>query len=343
MPATAAKPTIRDIARKLNVTPATVSRALNGHPAISDATRKAVLQTAKKLNYHPNKIASSLRLGTSKIIGVIIPSAEITFFGSVVHGIEKIASEHDYTVLLYQSNEQVAFEKKGILTFLRSRVDAVFASIAKETTDLSHFAELKKRGIPMILFDRASDQLHVPSVVVDDYKGAFIATTHLIEQGCRTIAHIAGPGHIPIFKQRLKGYKDALKKAGITYHAELVSTGSVSIESGSKCMKELLDVQEGIDGVFAVEDFTALGALQYLKSKNRKVPEEIGLVGFANEAFGEYITPSLSTINQQTIKMGEATARMFFGRMTKNHFYKEAPQKLMLEPELIVRESSRRK
>jgi LacI family transcriptional regulator len=179
--------------------------------------------------------------------------------------------------------------------------------------------------------------------VVDDYKGAFIATTHLIEQGYRKIAHIAGPGHIPIFKQRLEGYKDALKKAGLIFQSELVKTGSVSIESGYRCMNELLQLQDRIDSVFAVEDFTALGALQCLKSNNRKVPEEIGLVGFANEAFGEYITPSLSTINQQTIKMGEATARMFFERMMKNHFYKETPQKLMLEPELIVRESSRRK
>jgi LacI family transcriptional regulator len=337
------KTTIRDIADKLNVTASTVSRALNGHAAISDATRKAVFQTAKKLNYHPNKLASSLRLGTSKIIGVIIPSAEINFFGSVVHGIEKIASERDYNVLLYQSNELVEFEKKGIATFLRSRVDGVFASISKETTNLDHYKELKKRGVPLVLFDRASDDLKVPSVVIDDYKGAFTATSHLIEQGCKHIAHIAGPQHIPIFKQRLKGYQDALKAAHISYDKNLVAYGTVTIESGHSCMQQLLSASQKIDGVFAVEDFTALGVLQFLKAAGKKVPGAVCLVGFANEAFGEYITPSLSTVNQHTIKMGEEATKLFFRLIENKTFYKEGPVKLMLEPELIPRESSSRK
>ena len=177
-----AKTTIHDIARELNTTASTVSRALNDHPSISLATKKAVNQTAHKLNYRQNRIAASLRLGKSKILGVIIPSAEINFFGSVVHGIEKIANENGYNVLLYQSNELPDFEKKGIETFLRSRVDGVLASIAKETTRPDHFLEIKKRGIPLVLFDRADDDLGISSVVINDYKGAFKATEHLILQ-----------------------------------------------------------------------------------------------------------------------------------------------------------------
>src|SRR5437764_973104 len=184
------KTTIQDIARELNITASTVSRALNGHPAISDATKKAVKHTANKLDYHHNKVASSLRLGKTKIIGVIIPSAEINFFGSVVHGIEKVASEMDYNVLMYQSNELIEFEKKGVATFLRSRVDGVLASISKETTNLDHYLKIKRRGVPLVLFDRANDALGVPSVVVNDYQRAFKATQHLIEQGCKRIAHI---------------------------------------------------------------------------------------------------------------------------------------------------------
>ncbi|MDB5207774.1 MAG: LacI family transcriptional regulator [Flavisolibacter sp.] len=336
------KATIIDIANKLNVTPSTVSRALNDHASISEATKKAILKTAKKLNYHPNKIASSLRSGTSKIIGVIIPSAEINFFGSVVHGIEKIASERDYNVLLYQSNEQLEFEKKGLATFLRSRVDGVFASISKETTNLDHYKEVKARGIPLLLFDRASDDLEVPSIVIDDYKGAFMATAHLLEQGCKHIAHIAGPQHIHIFKERLKGYLDAIKQAGIPYDENLVIHGSVSIESGRSCMQKLLSSSRSIDGVYAVEDFTALGAMQYLKEAGKNIPDDVCLIGFANEAFGRYITPSLSTVNQQTIKMGEEAAKLFFKLIENKDFYKNKAVKLVLEPELIIRQSSKR-
>lgn len=341
MPVT--KTTIRDIAEELNINISTVSRALNGHATISESTRMAVQVAAKKLKYRPNRIASSLRLGRTRIIGVIIPSAEINFFGSVVHGIEKVASEHDYNVLLYQSNEQADFEEKGIETFLRSRVDGVLASIAKETTNLRHFKELKKKGVPLILFDRVNEELPVPSVVIDDYKGAFNATQHLIDQGCTRIAHIAGQQHVPIFKARLKGYIAALKKNGIPVDKELVQYGKVSIESGMQCMNALLQLRNPPDGVFAVEDFTALGVIQAVKSANKKISQDVAVIGFANEAFGAYITPSLSTVDQQTIKMGEAAANLFFELSGKGSFYKLTPPKTVLEPVLVFRDSSLRK
>ena len=341
MPVT--RTTIRDIAVELNINVSTVSRALSGHAAISKSTRTAVELTAKKLKYRPDRIASSLRLGRTRILGVIIPSAEINFFGSVVHGIEKVASENDYNVLLYQSNEQTDFEKKGIETFLRSRVDGVLASISKETTNLNHYKELKKKGVPLIFFDRVNEDLAVPSVVIDDYKGAFNATQHLIDQGCRRIAHIAGQQNVAIFKDRLKGYVAALEKNGIAVDEDLVQYGKVSIESGMQCMDALLQLRHPPDGVFAVEDFTALGAMQALKNANRKIPET-AVIGFANEAFGAFITPSLSTVDQQTIRMGEAAARLFFelsgGRKS---FYKINPPKTVLEPVLIFRDSSVRK
>ena len=337
------KITIHDIAREINVTASTVSRALNGHSAISSSTKEAVHKIAKKLHYHPNRIASSLRLGKSKIIGVIIPSAEINFFGSVVHGIEKVASENDYNVLIYQSNELQAIEKKGVTTFLRSRVDGVIASLAKETTTLDHFKEIKHRGVPLVLFDRVNDDLSVPSVVVDDFKGAFNATQHLIDQGCNRIVHLAGPQHVSIFKQRLNGYKAALKKNGLPISEDCILIGKLTVESGYKCMMQLLGEGITLDGVFAVEDFTALGAMQAMKEAGKKMPDEIALIGFANEAFGEYITPSLSTVDQQTIKMGEKAAQLFFDLSKEGAFYKSKPKKLVLEPVLIYRNSSLRK
>lgn len=337
---TIAKITIHDIARQLNITASTVSRALNGHPGISDATKSIVEQTAKNLNYHRNNIASSLRLGKSKIIGVIIPSVEINFFGAVVNGIEKVARENDYTIIIYQSNELAEFEKKGVETFLRSRVDCVLASFSKETINPDHYREIKNRGIPLVLFDRTNDDLGVPSVVVDDYRGAFNATQHLIDQGCKRIAHIGGQQHVLIFNQRKKGYIDALRANNILVDENLIVYGKVTIESGKECMLRLLALKETPDAIFTVEDFTALGAMQALKDTGKKIPEDVAVIGFANEPFGQYITPSLSTVNQHATKMGEEAARLFFNVSEKNGFYQLNPPKIVLEPALVLRNSS---
>jgi LacI family transcriptional regulator len=334
------KVTILDIARELNITGATVSRALNDHPGIKEATKKAVREVAERLNYRHNKIASSLRLGRSNIIGVIIPSAEINFFGSVVHGIERIANENNYNVLIYQSNELYEFEKKGIQTFLQSQVDGVLASISKETINLDHYAEIKNRGIPLILFDRTNDRLGVSSVEVDDYAGAFQATKHLIDNGCRRIAHIAGQQHVNIFNLRLKGYIEALNVHGITLDDDLIAYGKVSVESGRECMRRLLEGRVMPDAVFAVEDFTALGAIQAIKAAGLRIPEDIAIIGFANEAFGEYLTPSLSTVNQQTVTMGEEAAKLFFEMLRSGEGADMAPRKLVLKPQIICRQSS---
>ncbi|HMH23900.1 MAG TPA: LacI family DNA-binding transcriptional regulator [Puia sp.] len=334
------KVTLTDIARELNITAATVSRALSDHPGIKESTKKRVKEAAARLNYQPNKIASSLRLGRSRIIGVIIPSAEINFFGSVVHGIERIANENNYNVLIFQTNELYEDEKRGVQTFLQSRVDGVLASISKESMNLDHFSEIKRRGVPLILFDRASDLLGVSSVVVDDYAGAFEATKHLIEQGCHRIAHIGGQQHVSIFNQRLKGYIDALNVHGLPVDDDLIIYGKVGIESGRECMNRLLSGRKLPDAVFAVEDYTALGAMQAIKSANKKIPDEIAIIGFANETFGEYLTPSLSTVNQQTVSMGEEAAKLFFNGLRKGDPYANKPLKLVLEPKLICREST---
>lgn len=342
MPGAITKTTIQDIARELNITASTVSRALNGHAAISTATKEAVSITARKLNYRPNKVASSLRLGRTKIIGVIIPSAEINFFGSIVHGIQRVAREKDYSVLIYESNEQSDFEREGVETFLRSRVDGVLASISKQTTSFDHYKELHKRGVPLVLFDRVNDELAVPSVVVDDYLGAFNATQHLIDRGCRRIAHIGGQQHVPIFRKRLQGYLDALKKNGLTVNKSWIKYGEVSIESGSRCMQSMLGGRTIPDAVFAVEDFTALGVIQALKDADLSIPGDVAVIGFANEAFGQYITPSLSSVDQQTARMGEAAAKLFFDLIEKKIPAKAAPRQLVLEPVLVYRESTAR-
>lgn len=334
------KTTIIDIAKELNTTPATVSRALSNHPGISEKTKQSVQFTASKLNYKRNRIASSLRSGKTHVIGVIIPSAEINFFGSVVHGIESVANSNGYNVLLFQSNESREFEEKGLETFLTARVDGILVSLAKDTIDYSHFIEIKKRGIPLVFFDRTTDDLGVDSVVIDDFKGAYNATEHLIQQGYRKIAHISGPKHLKNFHDRIKGYMEALQANKVEIDPDLIYPGNISIESGKTGTEYFLSLSNPPDAIFAAEDFTALGAISKLKEKHILIPGEMGIIGFANELFGEHITPSLSTVDQQTIRMGKSALNLLVDIMEKKE--KHRNQKIVLDPLLIVRQSSLR-
>ena len=336
------KITIQDIARELNFTPGTVSRALNDNPRISIETKRLVKEKAKELKYQRNKIASSLRSGKSHTIGVIIPSAQMNFFGSVVHGIELMASLKGYGVLLFQSEETTILEKKAIETFLSARVDGILASVAKQTSDFSHYQELQKRHIPLVFFDRTNDKMKVPAVVIDDYQGAFLATEHLIRNGYTRIAHVSGPQHISGFHSRLKGYTDALKKNKLKLDKKLIYPGNISIESGREAIDYFFKLPEIPDAVFAVEDYTALGIIKGLKEKGIQIPDEFGVMGFANENFGEHITPSLSTVDQQTVQMGKEALsllmNMIEAKERKNN--NELQDRIVLKPLMHYRESS---
>ena len=336
------KITIHDIARELKLTSGTVSRALNDHPRISDATKKLVKEKATELKYQRNKIASSLRSGKSHTIGVIIPSAQMNFFGSVVHGIEMMASSNGYSILLYQTEETTALEIKAIEAFLSARVDGILASVAKETVDFSHYHELQKRHIPLVFFDRTNDEIKVPSVVVDDYRGAFLATEHLIQSGYVRIAHVSGPQQLKTFKERLMGYKAALEKYGIAAEEELIYQGDISIESGRAAVDYFFTLADIPDAVFAVEDYSALGVIKGLKDRKIRMPGEFGVIGFANENFGEHISPSLSSVDQQTVQMGKEALGLLMELIASKENKPEYPlrEKIVLEPLMQFRQSS---
>ena len=334
--------TILDIAKELGVTPGTVSRALSDHPKISAETKLAVAEMATKLNYTANRIASSLRSGKSHVIGVLIPSAEINFFGSVVHGIESIANLHGYNVLIFQSNESYEHEVKGMETFISARVDGILASISKDTHDYSHFLDVKERGIPLVLFDRANDDLGIPSVVINDFKGAFMATEHLIKQGFQRVAHISGPQHLKIFRDRQKGYVAALQANKVEVNESLIYAGDVSIEAGRTAVDYFFKQDVIPDAIFAVEDFTALGVVKALKERNISMPADFGVIGFANEMFGMHITPSLSTVDQQTVAMGREAIRLLLQICNKEPDSNDVYEHVVLEPMPFYRESSLR-
>lgn len=250
-------------------------------------------------------------------------------------------NENGYSILLYQSNESSESEKKGLEIFLQSRVAGIIASVAKETVQYDHFAEIRKRNIPLLFFDRTVEALKVPAVTIDDYKGGFMATEHLIKQGYKRIVHITS-GHISIFQDRLKGYIDALKYYNLPVSEDLVLYGDFSLGFGRECVRQLHTRKVNFDAVFALEDYTAMGALQQLLAEGVQVPGEVGVIGFANESFGALVTPGLSTIDQKTGTMGEAAAELFLEMLKSEDLYNNLPEKVVLEPVLIQRASSDR-
>ncbi len=333
------KSTIHDIAEKLNITASTVSRALNNHPRISVATKKAVQKAAEILHYQPNHIAASLRSGKSNIIGIIVPSIDRTFFSTVVRGIEEIANASRYNVMICQTHDNYEKEVATVNALLNAQVDGIIVSFAKETTNFDHFLKAKEKGVPIIMFDRTNDELEMSQVVVDDFLGAYKATEHLIQQGCTRISHFTNVRKINIYKERLRGYKEALIGNGLPYDEDYVVEGNLQLEDGREAMKKLLLMPHPPDGIFSASAYGIMGALQVLKEHGIKVPEEVKLVGFSNEPFTYLTEPSLSTIEQHSMRMGNAAAEIFLEEIS-NKDKKFIPQKIVLKPELIIRKSS---
>lgn len=336
------KTTIHDIAKHLNITASTVSRALKNSSRISDATIESVHKAAKKLNYQPNNIAAALRKGKSNVVGIIIPMADRNFFASIIRGIEEIVNEAGYNVIICQSNDSPKKEKANINTLLKSQVDCIIASYAKETTVFSHYNEIVERGVPLILFDRLHESLEsldVDAVVIDDYLGAYKATQHLIEQGCRRIVHFSGSQHVSIYRERKRGYTEALIQNGIDVDESFILESDLKLDAGKRLANELLSWAELPDAIFSASDYAAMGAMKILKKNHINIPEQIAIVGFSNESFTSFVEPSLSTVDQHSKKMGQYAAHLFLDMMNNNK-KEHTTTKTVLKPELIIRNSS---
>lgn len=332
------KTTIYDIAKELNITVSTVSRALSGFPAISDATKKAVIETAKKLNYSPNKLASALKSGKTHIIGVIVPSVQAHFFASIIHCIEDGLKDSGYRVIIYQSNESVENEINGVRTLLEAQVDGIMASMSLETQDVSHFAEIIKQNKPLILFDRVHEDLAVPTITLDDFRAGYLATQHLIDRGYKKIAFVTTVHQIKIFNDRLKGYKAALADNNLPVINEHIIFGGLSIKDGRFGAGKLMRSKNKPDAIVAGDDFTALGVIKKLKEID-ETPPEVGVIGFANEAFSAYITPNLSTIDQHPAQIGRECAKMFLKMVNQESPYKKI-EHIVLDPTVVERQST---
>ncbi|MEX0778168.1 MAG: LacI family DNA-binding transcriptional regulator [Balneolales bacterium] len=339
------KTTIHDIAKELNVTASTVSRALKDHPRISQATKNAVSVIAKRLNYQPNSIATALRNGKSSILGVIVPTSDRRFFASAISGIEAVTNKAGYSLIICQSDDLHQKENANIDTLLNIQVDGIIASIAKETTDLSAYNKIISRGVPLILFDRTNDSLDVSAVVSNDYLASYKAVSHLIEQGCRRIMHFAGQQHIEIYKERLRGYKAALEKYDIPLDPDLILERDLILDTehvltkGREWGKIILEMDDLPDAIFSASDFAAMGAMMVLKEHNYRIPQDIAVVGFSNDLSTSFIEPALTTIDQYPKKMGMIAAKYFLDQVnTSGTTF--TPRKTLINPTLIVRGSS---
>ncbi len=330
--------TIKDIARILGISPSTVSRALKDHPDINVDTKKAVNELAQKLKYQPNAVALSLKNSRSYTIGVIIPEIVHYFFSSVISGIEDVASQKGFTVIICQSNESYGREVANSRTLLSHRVDGILVSISKETHSFDHLLDLQDGGIPLVFFDRIAPEINADQVIIDDMEASYKATRHLIETGRKRIAHFAGPQNLLIGRDRLQGYLNALAEAGMPVDNRLIIEAD-TFEKARNAVVEMLDAGIVPDGVFAVNDLTAIGAMQTIQKKGFKIPEDIAIVGFSDGRLSGITDPNLSSVDQHGYEMGILAAEILFHRiLSAGEEY--IPEVKVLQADLIVRGSS---
>lgn len=334
-------PTLKDIARNLNLSISTVSRALSDHPAIRQETKDIVNEEARKLEYYPDSVARSLQQKSTRTIGVIVPEIRHFFFSSAVDGIEDIAYQAGYTILVSKSNEDCEREILNTRSLVSNKVAGIIASVAQNTTDGSHFSSLANRNIPLVFFDRVLDDVDANKVVVDDFVGAYQSTRHLIEAGYRRIAHIAGPDHLKIARERLNGYRQALEEGGCEFCEELIVRVELDEQHGAEAVGELLDRDNPPDAIFAVNDPVAVGAHKEIRARGLNIPNDIGITGFSNNPVTEMIEPQLTTIDQHGYRMGQVAARLLLDEIEKGAG-NIAHETRVVETELLIRGSSQR-
>lgn len=331
--------TINDISNQLNLSIATVSRALNNSPKVSSKTKERVLKKAKELNYQQNKIAQALKSGRSKFVGVVVPFLTHNFFSNVIGGIENKLSPEGYHVAIYQTRESLETEKQHIHALLNAQVDGIFLSVTRETRDHEHLKQVIDLNKPLIFFDRKLPVARTSSVTINDYSVAYEATTHLIHQGAKKIAHFAGDFNLEIYKQRFEGYLQALKDNKLKFYKKFFYQTHAEIEPGRRAMKKIWKYKDKPDAIFSSNDFALAGATQVMREYGIKISRDLLITGFSNEPFTQFLEPPLSTVDQCPVKMGEAAAEIFLNKVSRKEPL-EKENHVVLKPNFIIRGSS---
>lgn len=330
--------TIKDIAKALDVSPSTVSRALKDNPDISPETRRLVQDYAKKCKYKPNALALSLRSQHTNIIGVIVPELANHFFSAVLSGIETVAEEKDYHVIVCQSQEDYQKEVRNVQTLIKARVCGVLISQSKTTTNYDHFQEFIDMDIPVIFFDRICTGIDTDKVVVDDYSGTLAAVEYMIKSGCKKISFFTAPLHLEISKNRRNGYLDALRKYHLPVDENLIRIADDK-KMGYERAKEILQSVDCPDAFMAMNDYTASGILLAAKELGFKIPEDISIFGFSNSNISKDTDPMLSTMDQHPLKVGEEATKLLLEKI--EHPEITTRKNKIIKTSLIVRQSTR--
>jgi LacI family transcriptional regulator len=336
--------TIKDIAKALRLSVSTVSKALRGSHEISEETKKTVLEYAQAHNYKPNPIAQSLKRGRSKSIGVIVCNIDNNFFSAVINGIESVARQKDYNVIITQSQESYEREVANSEHLSSRSVDGLIISLSAETMNVDHLIKLHEKGLPIVFFDRVTDAIATHQVIANNYKGAYEATRHLLQQGFRRIAHITSSGSLSITLERLAGYKRALEDAGIVpdeRYIKFCQHGGMLPEETHQALTELLELKDKPDALFTASDRLSTTTLSLLRKMQIAVPQEMGLVGFTNSISADIFNPSLTSVVQPAIEMGQIVTDMLIQLIESKRPVTEF-QKRVLETELKIRDSSMR-
>ena len=337
--------TLKEIAVTLGISITTVSKALKNYSDVSEKTRKAVIALAEELSYTPNSFAVNLRTKESKTIGLIIPEVVHHFFSNVINGIIAEAEKKGYLVIILQSNESLELEKKQVALLINKRVDGIIMSLSNESNNDFHIKEILRKEIPFVQFDKISKLISSSKVIINDQKAAMEAVQHLIDKGCKKIAHIRGPENPQNAIDRFIGYKKALEKNGIPYDSKLVySCKNVTFEEGIEFAKQIVDEHPDVDGIFVITDLVAVGVLAYFNEKGIQVPNQIAVIGFSNWFMSQVITPKLSTVDQPSYEMGVAAFSLLLEEMICRKDGKVfIPRTIELETSIIERDSSLKK
>ncbi len=326
---------IYDIARELEVSASTVSRALNNHPSISVDVKKSICETARKMGFRPNQMAVALKTGKVRTIGMIVPLIDRNYFVEAIAGVEKEIYDAGYDLIIASSGNLYERECKIVESMSQGKVVSVIAAVAAETTDYSHYQSLIDCGIPVVMFDRKMPLAGMSSVLQDDFKGAYDATRHLLEQGCRVVYHYRGPQNVSIWSDRDRGYRQAMSEYGVQVKDEWIYTAPTTTACGKEYAQMLLDGNTLPEGILFSGDFAAKGAMETFVAAGVAIPTDVAIVGFVNEPWDCYLNPPLSSIEQFSNKIGRMAAKLMFEALEG-----KPARDVVFPTELIIRESS---
>jgi len=330
---------IKQLAKQLNLSISTVSRALNDSYDISPGTRKKVLDLAKKLNYQPNPHASSLRKHSSKTIAVVVPEIANNFFALAINGIQSAAREKGYHVLIYVTNENDKIESESLKHLQNGRIDGLLISVSNKTVNDEDLLRIQEQGIPLVFFDRVRDEFETAKVTTDDFESGFKAAEHLIRQGCKRIAYLQISNNLSIGMNRMRGYLEALKQYNLKQEKKLIVDCVDDREKNYASIEALLKSKERPDGIFASVEHLAITSYLVCKNAKIKIPKDVKIISFSNLETASLLNPSLTTITQPAFEIGREAAAILIKALTKKGFAL-TNSKLVLPSKLIQREST---